>query len=118
MALRPRQIENGSSAETFGSDFARSHQQMSVVMSLVATLTWLVHSEINSVSIFLGELDCKLSRQLCAAGRIDLRRKNDEDFPTQSRIAPSTGLSQPRSTTLLDFLPIRYPDSGLLHRGG
>jgi len=91
MALRPRQIENGSSAKAFGSDFARGHQQMGVVMSLIAACARLVHSEVDSVSIFLGELDRKLSRQLSAAGRIDLRRKNDEHFPTEPRIAPIAG---------------------------
>jgi hypothetical protein len=64
---------------------------MSVVMPLITPRSRLVHSEINSVSIFLGELDSKLSRQLRAAGRIDLWRKNDEHFPTESGITPVTG---------------------------
>jgi hypothetical protein len=89
--LSAGQIQNCSRAESFGSDFARCHQQMGVVMSFVAAGTWLVHSEIDCVSVFLGEFDSKLSRQLCAAGSTDLGRKDDEHFPTESRIATRAG---------------------------
>src|SRR5437660_2406831 len=90
--LRARQLENRPGAQAPRPHLPGCHEEVRVMMTLVAPCARLVYREVDGAPVPVGQLPGTSSRKLRAVGLSKLRRERHQHFPGTPCVTALSGL--------------------------